>query len=132
DNTGYYVPTTGATSVPLEASFYDLTRAGIAQGQFLGTATFTNSGILDLRGSAIGNTLLITGDATASGGPYAGTFVSNGGTLRINTVFNEGIPIGGATGSYSDVLIVDNTILGTGATLIDIDRRDGVGAETPG
>ena len=132
DNTGYYVPTTGATSVPLEASFYDLTRAGVAQGQFLGTATFTNSGILDLRGPAIGNTLLITGDATASGGPYAGTFVSNGGTLRINTVFNEGIPIGGATGSYSDVLIVDNTILGTAATLIDIDRRDGVGAETPG
>ena len=53
--------------------------------------------------------LVITG-ARAAGVPGTGTFISNGGTLRLDTVLNEG---GAAT--HSDTLVVDGTSVGAGA-----------------
>ncbi len=128
---GYYVPTTGITDIPLEPGFYDLTRAGIVQGQFVNLGTFLHAGLLDLRGPQIGNTLVITGNPVAGGDPGAGVFVSDGGVLLLNTVLNAGVVPGGGSGSYSDVLIVDGTELGSGPTRIIIDRREGSGAPTP-
>ena len=138
--TGYYVPTTGLDSRPLEASFYDLNREGVVQGQLVNLETFSNAGTIDLRNAAVGNappvvgnTLVITGNAAAGGAPGTGLYVSNGGRLLVNTVLNGGIPVGGQTNSYSDMLIVDRTQLGAGgATAISVTNVGGSGALTPG
>lgn len=131
--TGYYIPTTGIDSRALEASYYALGRSGVVQGQFTNLGTFHNAGVIDLRGSAIGNTLVMTGNAVAGAAAAgSGVYVSDGGLLRLNTVLNEGVAAGGQTGSFSDVLVVDSTRMGTGATMITIDRREDTGAYTPG
>ncbi|HTM76104.1 MAG TPA: hypothetical protein VL133_00535, partial [Devosia sp.] len=132
DAASYYVPTTGIDSRPLEASYYALGRTGVVQGQFTNLGTFHNAGIIDLRGSATGNTLVMTGNAAAGGAAGNGVFISDGGQLLLNSVLNEGVAAGGQTGSFSDVLVVDSTQMGTGPTTITIDRREGAGAGTPG
>lgn len=66
DATGSYVPTTGVDSRPLEASFYDLNRPGVVQGQFVNLQTFDNAGTIDLRGPQIGNTLVMTSNPAAA------------------------------------------------------------------
>lgn len=132
DATGYYVPTTGSDYRALDTNDYQLNRAGIVQGQLVNVGTFNHYGVIDLRGPAIGNTLVITGSAAAGGAPGNGAFVSNGGTLLLNVVLNEGLAPGGQTGSLADVLIVDGTQMGTGATTISLDRKEGYGAVTPG
>jgi len=135
DPTNYYVPTTGIDSQPLEASFYDLRREGVVQGQFTNLATFNNQGDIDLRGPAIGNTLVITGGPGFVGGvlqPGSGTFVT-GGNLLVNTVLNAGLPAGGITNSYSDMLVVDSTRVGaTGSTRVFVTYGAGGGEETLG
>jgi outer membrane autotransporter protein len=134
DATGYYLPTTGVDSRPLEASFYDFHREGLLQGQFVNLETFDNRGIIDLRGSVTGNTLVITSNPAAGGTPGTGTYISNGGQLLLNTVLNAGIPPGGRTNSYSDMLIVDQTRLGTGGATsigVTVDPAS-AGALTPG
>ena len=133
DTANYYVPTTGVDSRPLEAGFYDLTRDGVVQGQFVNLQTFTNSGTIDLRGPEIGNTLVMTSNPTAGGTPGTGTFVASGGRLLVNTRLNDGIAPGGASNSYSDMLIVDRTRMGSGPTSIIVSYDASVpGALTPG
>lgn len=132
DATSYYVPTTGVDQRALGGGVYDLNRAGIVQGQLVNLGTFNHSGVIDLRGSQTGNTLVITGASSANGAPGNGVFVSNGGTLLLNVALNEGISPGGQSGSIADVLIVDGTQMGTGATAITLDRKEGSGALTPG
>ncbi len=132
DGANYYIPTTGIDSRSLEATYYTLDRSGVVQGQFTNLGTFHNAGVVDLRGTITGNTLVVTGNASAGGAAGNGVFISEGGQLLLNTVLNEGIAAGGQTGSFSDVLVVDGTQMGTGATTITIDRREGAGALTPG
>jgi fibronectin-binding autotransporter adhesin len=132
DGAGYYIPTAGWNSRPLESAYYTLARPGVVQGQLVNLGTFSNAGTLDLRGSATGNTLVMTSNAAAGGAAGSGVFVSNGGQLLINTMFNSGLAVDGDSGSYSDVLVVDGTLLGTAPTSIKIDRRDGRAAATPG
>ena len=71
--------------------------------------------------------LLITGGRQAGvAGP--GTYISNGGTLKLDTVLNEG---GAAT--LSDTLVVDGTSVGpNGATSTVIRNAGGAGALTVG
>ena len=71
--------------------------------------------------------LVITGSRQA-GVPGTGTYVSNGGTLRLDTVLNEG---GAAT--RSDTLVVDGTLVGAGGpTSMAIRNAGGAGALTVG
>ena len=70
--------------------------------------------------------LVITG-ARQAGVAGPGTFISNGGTLRLDTVLNEG---GAAT--RSDTLVVDGTMVGAGATNTVIRNAGGQGALTVG
>ena len=64
---------------------------------------------IDLQSNPVaGDVLVITG-ARQAGVPGTGTFISNGGTLRLDTVLNEG---GAAT--RSDTLVVDGTLVGAG------------------
>ena len=100
---------------------------GPLQGHLIGVQTFTNTGTIDLQSNPVaGDVLAITGlrQAGVPGGP--GTFVSNGGTLKLDTVLNEG-----GAASHSDVLVVDGTSVGAGgATRMEIRKAGGTGALT--
>ena len=137
DSTGQYVPTTGIDSRPLEASFYDIARAGVVQGQLVNLSTFDNAGTIDLTGSAVGNVLVITGNSDVStpvtGSASPGVFVSDGGKLITNVMLNAGISPGGQSNSYADMLVVDSTQTGAGgATTIELHNQGGLGGLTTG
>ncbi len=131
--TGYYVPQTGINGRALETSVYDLSRPAIVQAQFTNLGRFEHSGVLDLRGAAVGNSLVMTSNAAAGGTAGTGLFVANGGQLLLNAVVGTGIPSGGQTNNQSDMLIVDGTLLGTGATQIFVNvAASSLGGYTPG
>ena len=131
DATSYVRPHAGAAAVALDAGYYDFSRDGLLQSQFLHTTSFANSGTIDLRGSAVGNTLLITDSANAAT-VGAGSYVANGGTIYLNTVLNAGLAANGSIGSQSDVLIADRVALGTAASTLDVTNVGGTGAKTDG
>jgi outer membrane autotransporter protein len=124
DDTGQYLP--------LKNTSNEMALNGPLQAQLLGVATFTNSGTIDLQSNPVpGDVLMITGGRGGSspGTGGGGTYVSNGGTLMLDTVLNEG---GAAT--VSDTLVVDGTSVGPkGPTKTDIvNARPGEGALTEG
>ncbi|MCL2715748.1 MAG: autotransporter domain-containing protein [Alphaproteobacteria bacterium] len=110
-------------STPLNASV----AGGQVQGQILGVAIFSNSGVIDLTANAAaGDVLVISGGHTA-GTDGRGVFVANGGSLRLNTVLNEG-----GIRSQSDMLVVDSTKPGSAPTKILVMNAGGMGAATVG
>jgi autotransporter family porin len=118
---GAYLPLGQASNAPVPG--------GAVQGQMLGVGTFTNSGMIDLTGGgrAVGNVLIIGGAQTA-GQDGGGVFVSNGGTLKLNTVLNDG-----GAHSQSDMLVVDSTHVGPGGpTRVQVSNIGGAGAVTGG
>ena len=120
DRTGEYLPLGNANNA--------MALGGPLQGQMIGVTTFTNSGVIDLQSNPVpGDVFVITGGRTAGvAGP--GTYISNGGSLMLDTVLNEG---GAAT--LSDTLVVDGTSVGArGATQTLIHNVGGTGAETVG
>jgi outer membrane autotransporter protein len=125
DRTGQYLPLDNPNNV--------MTLGGPVQGRLIGVQTFINSGIIDLQSNpAAGDVLLITGSSLLVNpliaGPTPGTFISNGGVLRLDTVLNEGGPA-----TRSDTLVVDGTSVGPrGATSMSIRNAGGVGALTIG
>ena len=99
DNAGQYLPLGNPNNT--------MTLGGPLQGQLTGVAMFTNSGTIDLQSNpAVGDVLLITGGHTP-GTNGGGAFISNGGTLKLDTVLNEG-----GTATHSDTLVVDGTAVG--------------------
>jgi len=129
DTTGQYLPLAPGTVVnatvsnPLNAMAVN----GPVQGQILGVRTFNNSGVIDLTANPVpGDVLVISGGQTP-GVPFGGAFVSDGGTLRLNTVLNEG-----GANSRSDMLVVDGTELGSAPTAIMVNNFGGAGALTVG
>jgi len=123
DSTGQYLPLGQASST--------MALNGPLQGQLIGVATFTNSGTIDLWANPVpGDVLMITGGRGGStpGTGGGGTFISNGGLLKLDTVLNEGGPA-----TISDTLVVDGTLVGpAGATSIAIRNAGGTGALTVG
>src|SRR5262249_27647261 len=90
DNTGQYLPLNNLNN--------PMTLNGPLQGHLIGVQTFINSGTIDLQSNPVaGDVLVITGGRQAGlapappiggvGGP--GTFFSNGGTLKLDTVLNQ-------------------------------------------
>ena len=120
DSTGQYLPLGNPNNA--------MALGGPLQGHLIGVQTFTNSGIIDLQSNPVaGDVLVITG-ARQAGVAGPGTFISNGGTLKLDTVLNEG---GAAT--RSDTLVVDGTSVGAGgATNMVIRNAGGAGALTVG
>ena len=121
--------------LPLGYAFNQMTLSSPVQGQILGVQTFNHSGVIDLTANwengnpltpVVGDVLVISGGHTA-GTDGGGVFVSNGGTLKLNTVLNEG-----GANSQSDILVLDSTRLGTGATGIAVTNVNGGGALTTG
>ncbi len=112
---------------PLGLASTAMAIGGPVQGQILGVSTFANSGIIDLTtNAAAGDVLLISGGGTA-GTDGGGVFETNGGTVRLDTVLNEGGPA-----SWSDVLVLDSTQLGSAATSLAVHNLGGDGALTVG
>jgi outer membrane autotransporter protein len=128
DSTGQYLP---VANTSLGNFSNTMALGGPLQGQIIGAAEFTNSGTIDLQNNPVpGDVLMITGGrggfAPGTGG--GGTFISNGGSLLLDTVLNEG---GAAT--VSDTLVVDGTSVGPkGATQTFVRNAGGAGAFTPG
>jgi outer membrane autotransporter protein len=133
------VAVTGATTLNSTGQYLPLgnlnnamSLGGPLQGHLIGVTTFTNSGTIDLQSNPVaGDVLVITGErqaGVAGPGTFPGTFISNGGTLRLDTVLNQG---GSAT--RSDTLVVDGTSVGAGgATSMVIRNAGGTGALTVG
>jgi outer membrane autotransporter protein len=120
DSTGQYLPLGNPNNA--------MALGGPLQGHLIGVTMFSNSGIIDLQSNpAAGDVLVITG-ARQAGMAGLGTFISNGGSLKLDTVLNEG---GAAT--QSDTLVVDGTSVGPqGATQTFIRNAGGAGALTVG
>jgi outer membrane autotransporter protein len=118
DNTGQYLPLGNTNNM--------MAPGGPLQGHLIGVTTFTNSGTIDLQSNpAAGDVLVITG-ARQAGVAGPGTYVSNGGTLKLDTVLNQG-----DVATRSDTLVVDGTLVGgLGATKIAIRNAGGGGALT--
>ena len=101
DTTGIYLPF-GNTHNAIAAG-------GPAQAQILGATSFTNNGLIDLTSNgATGDVFVISGGSTA-GMNGGGKYVSNGGTIKLDTYLN-----GGGANSQSDMLVLDNVTIGTG------------------
>ena len=120
DSTGQYLPLGNPNNA--------MALGGPLQGHLIGVQTFTNSGIIDLQSNPVaGDVLVITG-ARQAGVAGTGTFISNGGTLKLDTVLNEG-----GVATRSDTLVVDGTLVGAGgATNMAIRNAGGEGALTVG
>ena len=120
DSTGQYLPLGNPNNA--------MALNGPLQGHLIGVNTFSNSGTIDLQQNpAAGDVLVITA-ARQAGVPGTGTFVSNGGTLKLDTVLNEGGPVK----THSDTLVVDATKVGSGPTSMQIRNAAGAGALTVG
>ncbi|MGL4668687.1 MAG: autotransporter outer membrane beta-barrel domain-containing protein [Saezia sp.] len=115
---------TNAITVSGAASFND---AGILQGQVVGLAQFNNSGMIEMSNNSLaGDVIVITGNSTA--GTYGGgNYTANAGSsLHLDTLINKG----GAEG-LSDILMLDDATLGSGATQVYINPvAGGVGGIT--
>src|SRR5262249_47514112 len=118
DSTGQYLPLNNPNNA--------MTLNGTLQGHLVGVQTFINSGTIDLQSNPVaGDVLVITGGRQAGlGGP--GTFISNGGTLKLDTVLNQG-----DVATRSDTLVVDGTsVLGGPTNMIVRNAVVGVDALT--
>jgi outer membrane autotransporter protein len=85
------------------------------QGSLTNLESFTNSGTIDLADGHAGDTLSISGN-----------FVSNGGTLKLDTVLDDG-----AT-PQTDMLQLDTVTRFNGPTHIQIQNVGGQGSQTSG
>ncbi|MGH8429788.1 MAG: OmpA family protein, partial [Solimonas sp.] len=104
---------------------FDITLAPIEQGQLTGLTEFHNGGAIDMQDGAAGDVIAITNGVGE--GVTPATYFSEGGTLLLDTVLNEG----GDTESLSDVLILDATEVGAGGpTLVSINGIAGTGVQT--
>lgn len=114
-----------------------ITTQGINQGQMLGVSQFNHAGVLNLAANQLaGDILAITNNSSLAGYSVhdggniqsgGGRFISDSGTLILDTVMNEG-----GKASQSDVLVVDNASKGNGATTIIINQIGGKGTITQG
>src|SRR5262245_43083654 len=130
---------TGATTLdptgqylPLDNPNNAMALGGPLQGHLVGVQTFINSGTIDLQSNPVaGDVLVITGGRQAGlgvnpliAGPGPGTFFSNGGTLKLDTVLNQG-----DVATRSDTLVVDGTLVGGLGPTNMVVRNAGVGVE---
>ena len=123
--------TTGVVGyTPAGVADLSIETAGIERAHLVGLESFTNAGAITMQdamtgglGPVAGDVLVITGSETAgvSGG---GVFVSDGGSLYLDTVLNDGVV------DTTDVLVVDSTAVAGGATAVFIANAGGLGAST--
>jgi hypothetical protein len=116
------------------------TTAGVEQAHLVNLERFEHRGLITLRDAdagglapVAGDVLLMTsGSLSAAGvltpGASPMVFLSDGGTLALDTELNQG-----GAASHSDMLVVDSIQLGgNGATRVFITNAGGMGAPTTG
>ena len=109
------------------SSIHDISNAGVEQGWLTNLESFKSAGVITMQDGVVGDLIGITGSATP-GTAGTGVYVSDGGTLALDTVLNAG----GPAASMSDVLVVDSTLVSGGPTSILINNVGGTGAWTVG
>lgn len=110
------------------AGALDISHDGIVQGHMVNVTGFENRGTIHLAENGLaGDVLAITGNAVVSNAAGDSIFTTNGGTLSLDTVLNEG-----GANSLSDILVVDHLEAGAEKTRLMINRVDGIGAVTEG
>lgn len=122
DTDGALLPSIGD---PLD---YSIVLEGVEQAQLTGLTEFHNAGAINMQDAVAGDILVITGTPAIGETPAVpATYFSDGGTLLLDTVLNEG----GALASLSDVLMLDAAEVGVGGpTLVSIQNVGGAGAQT--
>ncbi len=126
DGSGTALDTTGMY-LPFGNAYHTIALASPAQGHILGVQRFYHSGLINLQANpSVGDVLVISGGATA-GVNGGGVFISDGGTLWLDTVLDDG-----GSDYRSDVLVVDATQNRLGPTGIVINNVGGSGAVTTG
>lgn len=104
----------------------DITQEGVEQGFITNLETFDHRGLITLRDGTAGDLLVITDQADGKT-KGAGVFRSNGGSLALDVVLDDG------SSKQSDVLILDKAVTGgLGATRVAIANAGGLGGETSG
>jgi len=107
-----------------------ITEVGVEQGHFVNLESFANAGIITMAdaetggaGPVAGDVLVITGSATA-GSDGGSVFTVNGGELHLDTVLNDGVI------DDTNVLVLDNVVLGSGLMDLIVTNDGGLGAAT--
>ena len=101
NNAGEYVPS-GALSI---------NHPGILQGHITGLSNFVNSGTIELSNNGQAGDVLVITAGMPPGVNGGGQYISNGGSLKVDTLLNQG-----DIHSLSDILVVDNTTTAAGPT----------------
>lgn len=128
------LPVTGESSTVSSGQYlsnglssYDITQSGIVQAQIHDLGRFENRGSIDLSANGqAGDTLIISG-GNVSGTNGGGVYLSDGGSLTLDTVLN-----GGDINTQSDLLVLDNAATGSDGTRIFINQVGGNGELTQG
>ena len=123
DDTFTNMPTGAVRLMTVSAGGGDMFGDRVEQAEFINLETFNNAGLISMwetdGGAAqAGDRITVT-----NGG--ASVFNNQGGVLQLDTVLND-------DSSLTDRLIVDNSVLDTGPTAINIRNAGGVGAQTLG
>ncbi|WP_318368078.1 autotransporter outer membrane beta-barrel domain-containing protein [Enterobacter sp.] len=109
----------------LDSSVHSIANDGVVQAQMLELGSFDNAGMIDLTAGGKAGDILVISGSNVAGTSGDGVYISNGGTLTLDTVLNEG-----GANSQSDMLVVDTVALGSKATLIKVNNAGGSGAVT--
>jgi autotransporter family porin len=118
------IDTTGQITHPGGGSA-DIVEEGIEQGHLVNLELFINSGAITLADGVAGDLLAIT-DAASVGGGGSGIFRSNGGSLVLDVVLDDG------SSQQSDMLVLDNATTGAGGATHIVVAGLGEGAQTTG
>ncbi len=132
---------TGATNFDPDMTFVppghaarSLSVEGVEHGALVNLETFVNAGTIDMQDARTGGSspvwgdrLIITGNASITSGMTSGggVFRSEGGSLYLDTVINDG------STDQTDVLVIDRAVLGSGGpTRVFIRNAGGTGGPT--
>lgn len=118
------IDTTGQIAHPAGGNA-DITQADVEQGHLTNLELFINSGAITLRDGVAGDLLAIT-DAATVGAGGGGVFRSNGGSLALDVVLDDG------ASQQSDMLVLDNATTGAGGATRIVIAGMGQGAQTVG
>lgn len=98
---------------------------GPVQGHILGVGTFSQSGAIDLTTNRYAGDVLVISGGHMAGQDGGGSYIANGGALKLDAVLNAG----GPGTSQADILVLDSARLGSAPTGISVNNLGGAGAK---
>lgn len=102
--------------LPNNSFWYSTIQPGVTQAQFLGVERFENRGLVDMSLNGQPGDVIVISKGFTPGVNGGGVYVSDGGTIKMDTVLNTG-----GLMTKSDLLSVDNVYTGFwGPTTLDL------------